>query len=105
VDRRDNAVLMTRTLHASVAAVILLASSLSAQRPAATDAYVSQPCRAIDTLGRVEPGSFHLLKASDDRFVPSVRVALRDMRFLPAELCGHKVRQLTMQPFIFDVSP
>jgi protein TonB len=33
-----------------------------------------------------------------------VRVALRRMRFIPAEVGGAKVRQLVQMPFVFTLS-
>jgi protein TonB len=33
-----------------------------------------------------------------------VRVALRRMRFIPAEVGGVKVRQLVQMPFVFTLS-
>ena len=58
----------------------------------------------VDTLGRVEPGSFEVLKASNARLSQAVRDALPSMRFVPAEVSGHKVRQVVQQPFMFVLS-
>jgi len=55
----------------------------------------------VDSAGRYEEGSFHVLRSSHDLFTQAVRAALPGMRFIPAELNGAKVRQLVQQPFIF----
>lgn len=55
----------------------------------------------VDTLGRVELNSFKVLRKSHDLFEASVRAALPNMRFLPAEVGGRKVKQLVQQPFVF----
>ena len=55
----------------------------------------------VDTLGRVEPGSFKVIRKSHDLFEAAVRSALPQMRFLPAEVGGRKVKQLVQQPFVF----
>lgn len=57
----------------------------------------------VDTLGRVEPGSFHALEATHDLFTAAVRDALLRARFSPAEAGGHKVRQLVEQTFTFTI--
>lgn len=58
----------------------------------------------VDTLGRVEPGSFKVLRSTHDAFGESVRAALPRMRFLPAEAGGTKVRMLVQQPFAFALN-
>ena len=58
----------------------------------------------VDTSGRVEPGSFKVLKSSHELFTAAVREALPRMRFLPAEVGGRKVKQLVQQPFQFALS-
>ena len=58
----------------------------------------------VDTLGRVEPGSFKPLKSSHELFTQAVRQALSNMRFLPAEVGGRKVKQLVQLPFEFALS-
>jgi len=58
----------------------------------------------VDTSGRVEIGTFKVLKSSHDLFTTSIRQALPNMRFSPAEIAGRKVRQLVQMPFIFSVS-
>ncbi len=58
----------------------------------------------VDTTGRVEPGSFKSLKSDHDLFTQAVRSALNNMRFLPAEVGGRKVKQLVQQPFQFALT-
>lgn len=55
----------------------------------------------VDTLGRVEPGSFRALEATHYLFTAAVRDALLRARFSPAEAGGRKVRQLAEQTFTF----
>jgi protein TonB len=57
----------------------------------------------VDTLGRVETGSFKVLKATNDMFASAVRSHLPRMRFYPAEVGGRKVRQLVQQGFVFNI--
>lgn len=58
----------------------------------------------VDTLGRVEPGSFHSVRASHALFAASVERALSRLRFVPAEAGGRRVRQLVQQPFQFAIT-
>ena len=58
----------------------------------------------VDTTGRAEAGSFKVLKASHELFAAAVKNALPNMKFLPAEVGGRKVRQLVQQPFVFAIS-
>ena len=58
----------------------------------------------VDTLGRVEQGSFHALESSHDLFTAAVREALSRARFKPAEAGGRKVRQLVEQTFTFHIT-
>ncbi len=55
----------------------------------------------VDTLGRVEIASFRVLRSDHAMFEQAVRSALPNMRFLPAEVGGRKVKQLVQQPFVF----
>jgi protein TonB len=57
----------------------------------------------VDTLGRMMPSTFKVLKSTDPQFDRSVRNFLRDSRFIPAERKGRKVRQLVQQPFNFQL--
>src|SRR5687767_6120617 len=58
----------------------------------------------VDTTGRVENGSLKILKQSHDLFVQSVKNALPQMKFIPAEVGGRKVKQLVQQPFTFSIT-
>jgi protein TonB len=58
----------------------------------------------VDTTGRADPASLKITKATNDLFSAAVRSALPRMRFYPAEIGGHKVRQLVQQPFTFSIA-
>lgn len=58
----------------------------------------------VDTTGRADLGTFKILKATNDLFAAAVRTALPRMRFSPAEVGGHKVKQLVQQPFTFNIT-
>ena len=58
----------------------------------------------VDSTGRVEPGSFKVLKSDHDLFTAAVKSALPNMRFLPAEVGGRHVKQLVQQPFQFALT-
>jgi len=58
----------------------------------------------VDTTGRAEPSSLKILKSSHDLFIQSVKNALPQMKFIPAEVGGRKVKQLVQQPFTFSIS-
>ncbi len=58
----------------------------------------------VDTTGRANIGSFVALLSDNALFTAAVRTALTRMRFIPAEVDGHKVAQLVQQPFQFSVS-
>jgi protein TonB len=58
----------------------------------------------IDTTGRADMSTFKIIKASHDLFGSSVKEALPRMRFYPAEVGGHKVKELVQQPFSFAIT-
>jgi protein TonB len=58
----------------------------------------------VDEDGRYEAGSFKVLRSHHVLFTQAVKDALPNMRFLPAELGGKKVRQLVQRPFIFSLA-
>ena len=58
----------------------------------------------VDTTGRAEIGSLKILKSSHELFTESVRTALPQMRFVPADVGGKKVKQLVQEPFSFSMS-
>lgn len=58
----------------------------------------------VDSTGRVEAGSFKVLRASSPEFVASVRDVVYALRYQPAVLAGRPVRQLVQQPFEFRLT-
>lgn len=58
----------------------------------------------VDTLGKAEPQTFTVLKASHEAFADAVKEALPGMNFVPARNRGVKVRQLVQQPFVFALA-
>ena len=64
----------------------------------------SVPTRyVIDTMGRADPSTLEIMAPSHQLFEQSVRDALPGMRFHPATVQGHKVRQLVEQRFDFRI--
>lgn len=57
----------------------------------------------VDTTGRVEKGSFVIVRSTHEGFSAAVRSALSNMRFYPAEVGSRKVRMLVQQPFVFKI--
>jgi protein TonB len=57
----------------------------------------------VDTTGRVEVATFRVLRSTHALFEQAVRSSLPNMRFLPAEVSGRKVKQLVQQPFVFNL--
>ena len=58
----------------------------------------------VDTTGRAEMSTFKVLKSSHDLFTNAVKADLVNMRFYPAEVGGHKVKQLVQMPFVFNLN-
>lgn len=58
----------------------------------------------VDTTGRVDTTAVRILTSADPGFTASVREALAQMRFRPAQRGGHKVRQLVEQRFRFTIT-
>jgi periplasmic protein TonB len=58
----------------------------------------------VDTSGRADMREFKILKSTHDLFTAAVKSALPQMRFYPAEVGGHKVKQLVQMPFQFSLS-
>jgi periplasmic protein TonB len=58
----------------------------------------------VDDQGRVEAGSISFPHSDNEQFEREVRATLREMRFIPAEVGGRKVRQLVQMPFVFKLS-
>ena len=59
----------------------------------------------VDTTGFVDLGSFRVMTASHESFATAVRSALPGMKFKPASITGHPVRQLVEQEFRFRIDP
>jgi TonB family protein len=57
----------------------------------------------VDTTGRAEVASLKVIRSSHQLFVEAVAAALPDMRFTPALVGGRKVKQLVMEPFVFQI--
>jgi protein TonB len=57
----------------------------------------------VDTVGRAELNTFKVLRSTHDLFAATVRNTLPNMRFIPAEVGGRKVKQLVQQPFVFAI--
>ena len=51
-----------------------------------------------------EVGSLKVIRSSHELFVNAVATALPDMRFTPALVGGKKVKQLVMEPFVFQIA-
>ena len=58
----------------------------------------------VDEQGRSEERSVRFVRAGNPLFEDAVRVALRRMRFIPAEIGGRKVKQLVQMPFVFTIT-
>lgn len=55
----------------------------------------------VDTLGRAEPGSLHVVTSTRPEFEAAARAAILGSRYRPARLHGHVVRQLVRQVLSF----
>ena len=58
----------------------------------------------VDEHGRSEEESIRFVRSDNRLFEDAVRVALRRMRFIPAEVGGKRVRQLVQMPFVFTLA-
>ncbi|HYD52466.1 MAG TPA: energy transducer TonB [Gemmatimonadaceae bacterium] len=59
----------------------------------------------VDTTGRADMRTFQVLSSTHELFSLAVREALPQMRFTPAKIGQHAVRQLVEQPFQFRIQP
>ena len=57
----------------------------------------------VDTNGLAQPASLKIIKSTHQLFAESVARTLPNMRFTPALIGGRKVKQLVMQPFVFQM--
>ncbi|MGQ0642467.1 MAG: M56 family metallopeptidase [Gemmatimonadaceae bacterium] len=58
----------------------------------------------VDADGHPDPSTFKVLKSSHDLFAQSVQLALPQLRFIPAEVRGGRVKQLVRQPFAYTIA-
>lgn len=58
----------------------------------------------VDTAGRPDMSSLKVLKSSHQLFLNAVIAALPDVRFVPAEVGGKKVKQLVQTPYVFQIA-
>jgi outer membrane biosynthesis protein TonB len=59
----------------------------------------------VDTTGFADTASFEVMRSTHAEFVAAVRAALPYMRFSPAKIGSHRVRQLVEQEFTFKIAP
>jgi hypothetical protein len=64
-----------------------------------------QAIYVVDTIGRVDTTTIQVVHSDDPRFTASVRTALGQMRFRPAQRAGKTVPQLVEQKFRFKIVP
>jgi hypothetical protein len=64
-----------------------------------------QAIYVVDIVGRVDTMTIQVVHSDDPRFTESVRTALGQMRFRPANRGGKAVRQLVEQRFRFRIAP
>jgi hypothetical protein len=57
----------------------------------------------VDTNGKAIMGTFKEVKSTNPEFTDAVRTSVPLMRFVPATIGGHKVKQLVEMPFGFRV--
>ena len=57
----------------------------------------------VDEQGVADMSTFKALESTDAAFTDAVRTALPAMRFTPAEIGGHPVKQVVQQPFTFSL--
>lgn len=58
----------------------------------------------VDTTGRAELSSVRVIESSHQLFTDAVLASLRQARFTPGELSGHRVRTLVERSFRFDIA-
>ncbi|MGH7603481.1 MAG: energy transducer TonB [Gemmatimonadaceae bacterium] len=58
----------------------------------------------VGTDGRAETDSIRFVRSDNRLFEDAVRIALKRMRFVPAEAAGRRVRQLVQMPFVFTLA-
>jgi len=58
----------------------------------------------VDTAGRAELSSVHVIESSHELFTRAVLASLRQSRFTPGEVSGRRVRTLVERTFRFDIA-
>jgi protein TonB len=58
----------------------------------------------VDTTGRAELSTVRVVESSHQLFTQSALAALRQARFTPGELAGHRVRTLVERSYRFDIA-
>jgi len=58
----------------------------------------------VDTTGRAELSSVHVIESSHELFTRAVLASLRQSRFTPGEVSGRRVRTLVERTFRFDIA-
>jgi protein TonB len=58
----------------------------------------------VDEQGKADEKSVRIVRSDNALFEDAVRVAIRRMRFVAAEVGGRKVKQLVQMPFVFTLA-
>ncbi|HWE41509.1 MAG TPA: energy transducer TonB [Gemmatimonadaceae bacterium] len=58
----------------------------------------------VDTTGRAELASVRVIESSHELFARAVIASLRQARFTPGEVSGHRVRTLVERSYRFDIA-
>ena len=58
---------------------------------------------AVDTTGKIDKCTFRVLETSHKQFSRAVETVLDDIRFVPAQIRGQKVRQVVEHRFTFEL--
>ncbi len=58
----------------------------------------------VDEHGMAQMSTFKVLKSTDNELTESVKRAISETAFFPAETGGRKVKQLVQQPFTFAIT-
>jgi protein TonB len=86
--------------------VLVLEERVPAYPPSLRSAGITGTVTAqfvVDTTGRVEMSSLRVLSSTHALFAQSVAAALRQARFTPGEVSGHRVRTLVERSFRFEI--
>lgn len=105
----------SETTHDSVYTVLEVDSAVVRSASSAAPAYPPELLKqhvegmvrlryVVDTTGYADPTSIEVVSSSNPLFLQSVRDVLPQMRFSPAKIGEHKVRQLVEQPFTFHIA-